>query len=179
MKKGFNILFTKIKKDTGFTFLEFLIYITIVGVILTVTGNLCLNVFFAKAKLTAIEMVNQDARFATEKVSERIRSAEAINNPALGESSTTLSLQMADLAKNPTVFDLSDGTIRIKEGSGAVVDLTTSEVILTTLQFSNISYPNTPGTLRVQMTIKSINPENRLEYNFEKTFYTTENIYKK
>jgi len=163
----------------GFTLLEFLLYIGLVGIILTVSGAIGLNVLFGKAKLMSIEEVSQNTRFTIEKIANRVRNAEAINSPSQGTFASTLSLQMMDPSKNPTVFDLSGGVVRIKEGTGSTVDLTSSEVTVTTLQFSNISYLNTPGTVRIQMTIKLVNVENRQEYKFEKTFYTTANIRKK
>lgn len=165
--------------NKGFTLLEFLLYISLVGIILLVAGAIGLNVLFGKAKLGAIEEVSQNARFTIEKIADRVRNAEAINSPAQGASASTLSLQMANAGQNPTVFDLSGGVARIKEGAGATTDLTSNEVTVTALQFSNISYTDTPGTVRIQMTIKLTNPENRQEYNFEKTFYTTANIRKK
>lgn len=165
--------------NKGFTLIEFLLYIGIVGIVLLVAGAICLNVLFGKAKLMAIEEVSQNTRFTIEKIADRVRNANTINSPTQGVSTSTLSLQMADSAKNPTVFDLSSGVVRITEGTGSAVNLTSSEVTVTNLQFSNISYSNTPGTVRIQMTVKLTNPENRQEYNFEKTFYTTANIRKK
>lgn len=163
----------------GFTLIEFILYIGIVGIILTIAGAIGLNVLLGKARLMAAEEVSQNTRFIMEKITERVRNAEAINSPAPGTSASTLSLQVADSAKNPTVFDLSGGVVRIKEGSGPNVALSSSEVTVTDLQFSNTSYANTPGTVRVQMTTEFNNPDNRREYNFSKTFYTTANIRKK
>lgn len=167
------------KNGEGFTLVEFILYIGIVGIVLLVAGAIGLNVLFGKAKLMTIEEVSQNARFALERISERVRNAEAINSPAPSTSASTLSLKMASSTQNPTIFDFSHGVIRITEGAGSTVNLTSSEIIVTNLQFSNISYPNTPGTLRIELRLKLVNPENRQEYNFEKTFYTTANIHKK
>ncbi|MEW5908094.1 MAG: prepilin-type N-terminal cleavage/methylation domain-containing protein [Patescibacteria group bacterium] len=165
--------------NKAFTLIEFLIYIGIVGIILIVTGTIALNIFFGKAKLVAMEEVSQNARMAMEKIGERIRNAQSINSPPMGTSASSLSLLMADSQQNPTVFDLSNGILRMTENGGSAISLTSDEVIVTTLQFSNISYPNIPGTMRIQITMKYVNPENKSEYNVEKTFYTTANIRKK
>lgn len=90
--------------------------------------------------------------------------------PAAGTSST-FSLKMADAAKNPTLFYLSGGALWMQEGTSAAVRLTSSEVTVTVLQFTNVSYASTPGTVRIKMTVQS--------NNFEKTFYTTTNVRKK
>jgi len=165
--------------NKAFTLIEFLIYIGIVGLVLIAAGAIALNILFDKAKLTAIEEVSQNTRFTMEKIANTVRNAQAINSPAISASAPALSLQMADSGKNPTVFDLFGGAVRIKEGAGSAVNLTSSKITVTNLQFSNISYASTPGTIRIQITVKSINPGNRQEYNFEKIFYTTANIRKK
>lgn len=137
--------------NKGFTLLEFLLYIGLVGIVLLVAGAIGLNVFFGKAKLGAIEEVSQNARFAMEKVARVVRDGQ-----------------------DSSIFTLSDGTL-LQSG----VAITTNEVTITDFQISDISYPNTPGTKRIQMTVKHNNPENRQEYEFEKIFYTTANIREK
>lgn len=167
------------KSGAGFTLIEFIMYTTIVGVILLAVGAIGINIFFNKAKLTAVDEVSQNSRFVLEKITYAIRNAEIINSPSLGTSGTSLSLQMADLSKNPTLFDLNNGFVRIKEGAGNYINLTTDEVVITNLQFSNLSYTGTPGTMRIEITVKFNNLTARQEYNFEKTFYATANIREK
>lgn len=68
-------------KEKGTTLIEFLIYITIVALVLTAAGAIVLNVLFGKAKLGAIEEVSQNGRLSLEKIADTIRNAEAINSP--------------------------------------------------------------------------------------------------
>jgi len=161
--------------NKGFTLLEFLLYIGLVGIILTVSGAIALNVLFGKAKLMSIEEVSQNARFAMERMALDIRNADAIDTPPQGAASSSLSLEKSS---GNLEFELVSGVLERKVGGGSFVALTSSSVNITDLEFTNISYSNTPGTIRIQMTIKQVNPENRQEYNFEKTFYTTANIRK-
>jgi type II secretory pathway pseudopilin PulG len=166
-------------KNSGFTLIEFLIYIGIVGGALVVAGAITFNIMFGKAKLGAIEEVSQNARFAMEFIAERVRNAELVNTPTVGSSGSTLSLQMADAAKNPTVFDLTSGAVRITEGAGAATAITATEVTVTDMIFTNISYVSTPGTVRVQMDLSATNPSGRQEYDFDQSFYTTANVREK
>lgn len=163
----------------GFTLIEFLIYIGIVAIVLLSANAIALNVIFGKVKLSTIEEVNQNARFSMVKIASTISNAETINNPATSTQAASLSLKMADTAKDPTVFDVSGGILRIQEGTGAAVNLISDEVTVADIQFFNISYLDTPGTVRIQMTIKASTTSTRQEYIFEKTFYTTANIRKK
>jgi len=166
-------------KQNSFTLIEFVIYIGIVGVVLLVAGAIALNVFFGKEKLTAIEEVSQNARFSMEKIASTIRNADAVNSPAIGTAASAISLRMASSTLDPTIFDFSGGAVRIQQGLGPIINLTSNEITVTDVQFSNISYQGTPGTVRIQMTFKNNNPSGRQEYEFMKTFYATANVYKK
>ncbi|MEY4744552.1 MAG: hypothetical protein RL272_497 [Candidatus Parcubacteria bacterium] len=89
---------------------------------------------------------------------------------AFGSSSSTLILQMADPAKNPTKFWLSGGVVWMKEGTDPDIALTSSRVTVTDLTFTNLSYPGTPGLVRARMTVKYVSPSSRQEYVYEKLF---------
>jgi len=150
--------------------LEFIIYIAIVGAVLTVGGAMAVNILLGKAKLANIEEVSYSGRFSMEKISTAVSRAESINSPfPSGSFGPALSLKMSDASKNPTIFDTLGGAVRMQEGLGPIIELTSSEVTVSYINFSNISYPNTPGTARIEMRLKS--------GDFEKTFYTTANIY--
>ncbi|MFH1956383.1 MAG: type II secretion system protein [Patescibacteria group bacterium] len=163
----------------GFTLIEFLIYIGIVSVLLIAAGAVAVNIFFDKAKLSAIEETNQNARLIMEKITERIRNSQSINSPIQGNSASSLSLEMLDAGKNPTIFDLSNGIVRIQEGLGLQINLTSDEVTVTNFQFTNVSYTDTPGTIRIQVTMQFNSQSGRQEYELEKNYYSTANIRKK
>ena len=66
-------------------------------------------------------------------------------------------------------------TFRPAISSGLTV-LTNNRVTVSNLSFQNLSRPGTPGIVSVQFTVNSINPENRQEFNFSKTFYGSMSI---
>jgi len=80
---------------------------------------------------------------------------------------------MADLSSNPTIFDLVDGKLQITQGTEGPYELTTDQVIVSNLLFTNLSYPNTPGTVRIEMTIEHLNPSGRMEYQASIDLKTT------
>lgn len=165
--------------NKGFTLFESMLYIAISALVLLAVFSIGLEVTLGKAKLKAMEEVSQNARVALETMSDTIRNAEAINSPTAGSSASSLSLQMVTGSENPSVFDLSSGIVRITEGVGSAVNLTTDEVNITALTFQNLSYTDTPGTVRISMTIEYTNPGGYHNFEFEKTYYTTVNIYEK
>ena len=99
-----------------------------------------------------------------ERITQAVRSASGINSPSMGNSANSLSLQMANPDLNPTVFEVSEDKIRLSQGISGPYELTTDELEVTNLNFTNLSYPDTPGTVRIEMTIKHKNPGEIMEY---------------
>jgi Tfp pilus assembly protein PilW len=150
--------------EKSFTLIEFLIYIGIVGSFLILAIGFLWNIIFGNIKETAYQEVQQNARFVFSKMTKEIKKATGINNPLPGSSFNTLSLAMADSSLNPTVFDVAGGKLRITQGSSGPYDLTSNEVVISDIQFSNISYHGTPGAVKIEMTIEYSNPANLNEY---------------
>lgn len=160
----------------GFTLIELLLYVSIVGsMILSVSAFLPL-LMQSRVKNQTISEVEQQGVQVMQVATQTVRNAIAINTPAQGLSTTSLSVNVVDPAKSPIVFDLSSGVIRIKEGSSAPVSLTNSRVVVSSVSFQNLSRTGTKGTVRIQFVVTHINPEGRQEYNFSKTFYGTATI---
>lgn len=155
----------------GFTLIELLLYVSILGaMILSVSAFLPLFME-SRVKNQTISEVEQQGVQMMQATTQTVRNATTINTPTQGLSSTSLSVNVADSAKNPTIFDLSSGVIRMKEGGGSPVSLTNLKVVVSNLSFQNLSRTDTPGTVRIQFTITHVNPGGRQEYNFSKTFY--------
>ena len=98
------------------------------------------------------------------KVSQEIKKATGVNNPLPGNSASSISLIMADPNLNPTVFDIVDGKLRITQGINGPYEITSDQVIVTNLSFTNLSYQDTPGIIQIETTVEHINPANRIEY---------------
>ncbi|MCH8741572.1 hypothetical protein IH779_01600 [Patescibacteria group bacterium] len=148
----------------SFTLIELIIYIAIIGVVLIFMSGFLWNIIFGNIKETAYQEVQQNARFALTKITQETKKAAGINNPSPGNSAPSLSLAMAASHLDPTVFDVVDGKLRITQGASGPYALTSDQVIVSNLQFTNLSYPDTPGTVRAEMTIEHINPSARTEY---------------
>jgi prepilin-type N-terminal cleavage/methylation domain-containing protein len=148
----------------GFTLIEFLIYSAILGMVLVLSVGFLWDMVFGQIKEASYEEVQENSRFALMKISQEIKRAKAVNNPAPGFSSNTLSLSMNNPSFNPTIFDVVDGKLRITIGSSGPYELTSNQVIVNSLRFTNLSYPNTPGIIRIEMTVSHINPGNQSEY---------------
>jgi len=156
----------------GFTIIELIIYIGIVAGILLVLFNFGWEIVYGDIKSQTIREVQQNSRFAMEKIIESVLSASGINSPLEGNSDDFLSLEMQDLTLSPTVFEVFDGRLIITQAGNSPYQLTNNRVRVTSLQFSNLSYEDTPGTIRVEMTIEHFNPGDINQYE---AFLSTKN----
>ena len=163
-------------RKSGFTLIESLIYFSILGIILVVFGTMLFQILLGRAKTETIQEVSQNARVAMERISDRVRNAQSISGPSAGQTGSTLTLIMTDSSKNPTVFNVASELIQIKEGSTSVQNIIADEVKVTNISFTNVSHPNTPGSIRIQFTLAASTTSLWKEYIHEETFYTTATI---
>jgi len=108
----------------AFTLIETIIYIAILGMVVSAFVFFSLSVSGSRNKTYAVQEVQANARMALELISQKIRSADKIifASSTLGADPGRLFLSMASSSLNPTIIDLSsdNGTLRIMEGESAV-----------------------------------------------------------
>lgn len=162
--------------ERGFTLIETLLYFGLLAIILAIIAATIASVASDKIKLEMIQEVNQNARMVMQTVTKNVNNAASISSPSDGNQSSTLTLAMPDAGEDPIVIDLDNGMVRISVDGDTPVPLTTNEVSVTELVFSNITPTNGSGSVRVEMTIGSSSTSNRQEYQISETFYTAATI---
>lgn len=151
--------------------IELLLYAGLSSVLLISVSVFMSALLESRVKNQTIAEVEQQGLQAMQIITQTIRNAESINNaPSQGSLRQFLSLNTYSEALNPTVFDLSDGVIRVAEGAESAATLTNSRVIASEFAFQIFSRGNTPGAIRVQFALSYANNFGRNEYNYSKTF---------
>lgn len=159
------------KSQKGFSLLEMLLYVAISSIILLSLSFFLIFLLGSRLKNQSITDVNQQGIQIMQLITQTIRNARTIDSPSIGATSSSISMTMFDSLVSPTVFDISSGTVRIKEGSGVVIPLTNSHVTISSLVFQNISSTSsTDRIIRISFTIDHNNPNGRNENVFSKTF---------
>lgn len=102
------------KQQQGLTLIEVIIYVAILGLVSTALLTISINMMSLKSKGVAQRELAATLRFVSQKINYEIRNAKTIT-AATGSSIT---LAMNDGSRNPTIFDLSSGNIRMGVGSG-------------------------------------------------------------
>ncbi|MBI4133382.1 prepilin-type N-terminal cleavage/methylation domain-containing protein [Candidatus Uhrbacteria bacterium] len=133
----------------GFTLIEVLIYMAILGVMLLNIVELTSGTFDLRGRARASLTIEENLRFVLSRVVARIYDADGITAPATGTTST-LTLDMLDATENPTTITLSNGAVLLTEGTNAAIPLTSDEVTVTTLSFTRLS--GTPPGVRIDIT---------------------------
>jgi len=169
IKKQFSLPPFTFRLHEGFTLIELLIYLAIFAVISVVTVDLFVTVAKGYSQSEAAGEVQQNLRYSMERISGTIRAATGVNSA----SGSTLDLAMPNPAQNPTIFDLSSGVLRIKEGSGIAKAITSDKVIVDSLTFTAINNPS-PAKATVQVNISmSYNNQGNPDYTFSASNRTT------
>jgi type II secretory pathway pseudopilin PulG len=154
----------------AFTLIELLMYISIASILMIIVASAISTVYRIQVKQRFITDVEQEGLAAMQTITQTIRNANAINSPTIGTSATTLSVAVSDLSKTPTIFTVTSGKLTIKEGAAAAVDLTSGQVSITGVSFTNMTRGTTQGNVRVQYTVNSTNPNNLNEFDAIRSF---------
>lgn len=168
------------RDERGATLLEFLIYIAIVGVVVSSALLFAIEFVASASKASAMSEVSRNARFASARIAAEIRGATAVNAGAsvFDIHPGTLSLATASGPTNPTVFTVTDGVLTVQQGVGAVLPLTSSKVEITDFTVENLSNGNKTKEIRVSVTATFRNTGNLTELRAETTVKTTARVHK-
>lgn len=143
-------------KTKGFTMIEFLLYFALLAMVMGAVTLFAVDVVKSRNKTRIVAEVEQNARFGMSRILRSVRQADELNIGAstFDADAGVLSLGTSATSTDPTVFDLQDGVLRIKEGAGAATALTTDGVIVTKLRFSRDNLPGGSRAVTVELGLK-------------------------
>lgn len=122
----------------GFTYIETILYMAIFVLMMTTIIPFAWNVIGAGSKSAVQQEVTGNARLISLLMLRIIRNAIGINSIATGSASFATS----NPATNPTIFDLTNGYIRMTQGTGSAVLLNSNDTSASALLFTNYSTVN-------------------------------------
>jgi Tfp pilus assembly protein PilW len=164
------------RKKSGFTLIELLLYISMISVVVFIISSFMFLILQARIKNQTIAEVEQQGSQAMQVITQTIRNATGITAPAVIDvPAIGATLTVPTPANSPTVFSRDNATqqIMMKEGAAAAVALTNTRVAVTGFIFLNNSRSSTSRILQVSITLSAVNPNNRNEYEYSKTFISS------
>lgn len=100
----------------GATLIELLMFIAIIGVVMTVTFPLLFTSTETRMLQQTIAVTEHNGTQAIQNIALRIRDAEAVLLPAAGGTGSVLALQLDDADRDPVIVGVSSGILIIVEG---------------------------------------------------------------
>jgi prepilin-type N-terminal cleavage/methylation domain-containing protein len=160
-----------IRQPSGFTLIELIIYVVLIGIVSTVFVSFAFNVIGSGEKARVNQELQQNARFALDRVLQEIRSATAVNTggSTFAANPGVLSLSTSSVLNNPTIFDVSGNVLRIKLGATTAVPLTDSKYQVIDFTVENLSVSNRTSNLRVTLSMRHPNTANEEIYDAQTT----------
>ncbi|OGH86237.1 MAG: hypothetical protein A2493_00820 [Candidatus Magasanikbacteria bacterium RIFOXYC12_FULL_33_11] len=158
-KESINSCFRKnsMLNKKGFTIIETLIYVAIVALVSTGLMKFSISITNTRNKVYVVQEVHANMRDALTFIEKKIQEANGINtgSSTFDTDPGVLSLSMASSTLNPTIISLSsdDGILQITEGTSDPIYITTGEVRVSDLQFSDISLGSISKTISFSLTI--------------------------
>lgn len=147
--------------ERGFTFIELILYISIVTIMLSAIIPFAWNVIGSGTKSSAEQEVFSQARYVSERIKYEIRRASGITSVA----ATSISLTNFS-PDTTTVIDLSAGKVRINKNGTGVVNLNSDDTNVTSLVFTDYtSVDNKTKHIQFTFTIDDAYGSSRQEYN--------------
>jgi type II secretory pathway component PulJ len=164
----------KLKRSGGMTLVETLVAIAIMSMLILSVVSLLVDTSKSEKRNRVLTEVEYQASAIIYEIAQSVRNASAITSPAVGATSTSLTLALVSSpSEDPTVFSTSTSAIVVSRGGGGNTELSSSMVEITSLVFENISAPDTKGAVRISLSIRGVNPNNKPELEYSTTRTTT------
>ena len=157
--------------EKGFTLIEVLIYIAIIGIVVTSFITFSLSISETKNKNYVIQEVHANSRVALNLISQKIRGTQGVVNPTEGDTSNTLVLDIPDTDDNLT-FNVEGNVLNITEGTAIPLAITSDEVKVTNLVFSNLTPTGERANIMVEITVEYNNAGTDIEYTYSQNLQT-------
>jgi prepilin-type N-terminal cleavage/methylation domain-containing protein len=160
----------------GFTLVEVMVYVAIIALMMTTLVLFSINLIQVRAKQRVIHNVEANAARIFERLADAARHAEGINTGASTFNSDpgTLSVNIVSAGVDPTIFSLTadDGVFQANEGGAGNVAITTDDVAITNLVFTNLTSVTDIGIIKVEFTVAAVNNSGNPLYSYEESFQT-------
>ena len=134
----------------GFTFIELILYISIVTIMLSAIVPFGWNVVKSSVKSSVEQEVYSQARYVSERIKYEIRNASGITTV----SSNSISLTNFS-PDTTTVIDLSAGKIRINKNGTGATNLNSNDTTASSLTFTNYTSGNNTKNIGFSFSVAS------------------------
>ena len=161
----------------GFTLIELLLYMGLVAMFVGAATISLLDIISGSTKSSVEQEVQENLRFAVYRIQFEGRNADSINpGSSFGTNLAADPARIVSFASptpnDPTEFRVEGGILEIRQGGGNWTALTSTEVEVTNLVFTNLS-DSSSENVRFTITVRYRNPSGRSEWEKSVAFETS------
>ena len=144
----------KIRFLTGFTLIEVLIYIVLISIIIGGSLIVVYQILETNKGVYNKIMIEQEANFLLQKIRWAMTGVSIINTPAVGATSSLLSVNKINFSQNPIVIDLNSNNMRLKRGSAQTYILNSQNISVGNLVFQRFAASSSiPESIKINLTV--------------------------
>lgn len=162
------------KKESGFTFIELVIYLAMVSLITATIALLAFSITEARVRQQTVDEVINQGFWIQDTITKAIQDSESVTFPSFDTGSAILELVMSDANVDPTIFSLSAGVLQLQEDGGVLIDLHNDFVAVSNLYFDNRSVTSSGREIiTFSFTVTRDSPNTSRPYSYEQDFTKT------
>ncbi len=159
----------------GITLVELLIFIGILGLLCSITLPILFHTSENRMLQQTVAIVEQNGIQLSQAMELRIRHAERILDPPLGETGAVLAMQTGSGATDPTIFGVSSGSLVIIR-SATKEYLSSPQVAVEMLTFENTSVSSSRQSVRISFRLRRT-IRLQMPHTYTKDFHFAVNLF--
>lgn len=147
----------------GFTLIETIIYVAIIGIVLTAFALFGFAIAAVSAKNHAAVEAQANARIIMSYLTDQIRASGGVVAPDKNSEGAVLELDMPDSSEN-LVLRVDDGVLFAYLGANEPFFISSSELEITELNFKNLAQAGEKDSIAIFLSLK-YRYDSSLEYS--------------
>ncbi|HMB65767.1 MAG TPA: prepilin-type N-terminal cleavage/methylation domain-containing protein [Patescibacteria group bacterium] len=161
----------KSNSESGFTLVEVLIYVGIIGMVIFSFVSFSLSVSRSNNKAFAVQEVGAGSRFVLKEMKQEIKRAEGVISPGAGSSSDVLILDMPD-SEEDLSFEVRDDSLGIRRGVGSFTPWVSDKVRFSNISFANLGPDQENRIISIKFQAEYNNDSGTSDFDFSHTIRT-------
>ena len=159
------------KLQKGFTLIETIIYVAIIGAVVGSFVMFSLSISEIINKNNVVNEVQANMRVAIDLITQKIRLAQDVITPTEGNSSGSIELDMPDPDPN-LILIVNNNVLELTEVGLDTYRVTSDEVKVINLNFVNLAGAGERDSILIDLTIEYNNPSGDREFDYSQTLET-------
>lgn len=160
----------------AFTLVEAILYTVLLSAIILIVGSFVNETIKSRNKQQAVITVEQEANYLLERIEADLKNAVAVSVPTAGATGSILTMTVNPGVSETHTFTQSGNNLTYAVNAAPAINLNSNRAQVVTFTVKHISPSAQYHTINIDLTVKYINPGNRGDLQYQKSFRKTVNL---